>query len=149
VNAEISSITAKGTPVDGDFLLIEDSAASDAKKRITIGDLPSSGGGGELPVAFVAGTVTVTAAGIWIIDSDAAIRTVTLPLISATGADGMRVIIKRDGTNFVDIDTAGSDDFEPGGISTQRLFLNWSALSLVANTAGNYWYELGYYGAIT
>lgn len=107
------------------------------------------GGGGGMPVAVVAGNVSVTAAGIWIINSDAAVRVVTLPLISNTTVDGMRVIVKREGANFVDIDCAGADEFEPGGISTQRLFTNWSALSLVADPAGNYWYELGYYGAIT
>ena len=40
IASEISAITAKGTPVSGDFLLIEDSAASNVKKRITVGSLP-------------------------------------------------------------------------------------------------------------
>ena len=43
-SAEISAITAKVTPTGSDFLLIEDAAASHSKKRITIGDLPSSAG---------------------------------------------------------------------------------------------------------
>ena len=43
---EIAAVTAKATPVSGDFLLIEDSEASNAKKRITIGDLPGGSGGG-------------------------------------------------------------------------------------------------------
>lgn len=43
VIGEISAVTSKGTPVSGDFLLIEDSAASDAKKSITIGTLPDDG----------------------------------------------------------------------------------------------------------
>ncbi len=42
IASEISAIAAKGTPVNADFLLIEDSANSNNKKRITIGDLPSS-----------------------------------------------------------------------------------------------------------
>jgi hypothetical protein len=109
---------------------------------------PGAGGGG-MPVTVANGNVTVSAAGIWIVQSDGGVRTVTLPLISNTTTAGMRVVIKREGSNFVDVDCAGSDDFEPGGISTQRLFTNWSALSLVANTSANYWYELGYYGAIT
>lgn len=41
--SEISGITVKGTPVSGDFLVIEDSAAANAKKHITIGSLPSAG----------------------------------------------------------------------------------------------------------
>jgi hypothetical protein len=36
---QIAGLTAKGVPVAGDFLLIEDSAASDAKKSITMGDI--------------------------------------------------------------------------------------------------------------
>ena len=40
VSAEISAITEKTTPVNGDHLLIEDSAASNAKKRVQIGNLP-------------------------------------------------------------------------------------------------------------
>ncbi|KKL22191.1 hypothetical protein LCGC14_2437900, partial [marine sediment metagenome] len=36
VSAEISAITAKGTPIGADFLVIEDSAASNAKKSMTI-----------------------------------------------------------------------------------------------------------------
>lgn len=47
VNAqsEISGITAKPTPTTNDILLIEDAADNNNKKKITIGDLPSGGGG--------------------------------------------------------------------------------------------------------
>lgn len=51
VASEISAITAKATPTTSDFLLIEDAAASNAKKRITIGDLPSSGSGSSTGIA--------------------------------------------------------------------------------------------------
>lgn len=37
---EINAIAVKGTPVSADILLIEDSAAANAKKKITIGTLP-------------------------------------------------------------------------------------------------------------
>jgi hypothetical protein len=40
VSGEIVLITEKATPVSGDLLLIEDSAASNAKKRLQIGNLP-------------------------------------------------------------------------------------------------------------
>jgi len=42
VASEISGVTAKGTPVSADFLLIEDSADSNNKKSITVGDLPDT-----------------------------------------------------------------------------------------------------------
>ena len=38
--AEISGVTSKATPTGADFLLIEDAADSDNKKKITIADLP-------------------------------------------------------------------------------------------------------------
>ncbi len=45
VAAEISLISEKGTPVSGDLLIIEDSADSNNKKRIQVGNLPTAGGG--------------------------------------------------------------------------------------------------------
>lgn len=44
VAGEIAAITAKATPVSGDYLIIEDSADSNNKKSITIGDLPTGSG---------------------------------------------------------------------------------------------------------
>jgi len=43
-SAEISTITEKTTPAGTDLLIIEDSAAANAKKRVQIANLPSSGG---------------------------------------------------------------------------------------------------------
>lgn len=48
VAGEISAITEKATPVAADLILIEDSAASNAKKRVQIGNLPGGGGGGAM-----------------------------------------------------------------------------------------------------
>lgn len=42
-SAEISVITEKGSPVNADLLLIEDSASSNVKKRVQIGNLPDVG----------------------------------------------------------------------------------------------------------
>lgn len=44
-SGEISIITEKLIPINGDFILIEDSAAANVKKRIQIGNLPGGGGG--------------------------------------------------------------------------------------------------------
>jgi len=44
VSAEINAITEKTTPVDADLLVIEDSGASNAKKKIQIGNLPGGSG---------------------------------------------------------------------------------------------------------
>ena len=48
VGSEISVITAKATPTASDILLIEDAADSNNKKKITIGDIPSSGSASPL-----------------------------------------------------------------------------------------------------
>lgn len=50
VDAEISGVTEKISPVSGDFILIEDSAASNAKKKVQVGNLP--GGSGTDPDAI-------------------------------------------------------------------------------------------------
>jgi hypothetical protein len=40
ISGEIAAVTEKASPVDADLLLIEDSAASNVKKRVQIGNLP-------------------------------------------------------------------------------------------------------------
>ena len=55
VAAEISAVTEKVTPVSADLVIIEDSAAANAKKRVQVGNLPSAGGD-------VVNTVTTTTA---------------------------------------------------------------------------------------
>lgn len=45
---ELSALTEKVTPVAGDHLLIEDSAAGDVKRRVQVGSLPSGGGSGDV-----------------------------------------------------------------------------------------------------
>ena len=48
VGGEINGITAKATPTSSDILLIEDAADGNNKKKITIGDIPSSGSASPL-----------------------------------------------------------------------------------------------------
>ncbi len=70
VTGEIAAITDKATPVVGDHLLIEDSAASNAKKDITIGSLEAALEGvmdlqdfqGAVTDAQVPNTITVDVA---------------------------------------------------------------------------------------
>lgn len=42
-SAEISALTEKASPVSGDWLIIEDSEAANAKKKVQAGSLPGSG----------------------------------------------------------------------------------------------------------
>jgi hypothetical protein len=58
--AEIASVTVKSTPVRADLLLIEDSAATNAKKQVTIGNLVPwlyGTGAPPSPVGLVDGTL--------------------------------------------------------------------------------------------
>lgn len=48
VASEFFGVTEKVTPISADLLLIEDSAASYAKKKVQIGNLPGGTGGGAL-----------------------------------------------------------------------------------------------------
>ena len=58
--AEISALTAKATPTTSDFLVIEDAAAANAKKRITIGDLPAAAAVGMTSVVSEITTTDAT-----------------------------------------------------------------------------------------
>lgn len=51
VAGEIAAITEKVTPVNADLIVIEDSAAANAKKRVQLGNLP--GGGGGMTQAYI------------------------------------------------------------------------------------------------
>jgi len=58
ISAEISAIAEKTTPHSDDLIIIEDSEATNAKKRVKIGNLPGGAGGGDL--ASVAARRTTT-----------------------------------------------------------------------------------------
>jgi len=49
-----TDMDAKGTPVNGDLIVIADSADGYDRKKVEIGDLPSGGGGisEELAIAY-------------------------------------------------------------------------------------------------
>lgn len=49
VSGEIASLTEKGAPATADWIVIEDSAASNAKKKVQLGNLPGATGGGPSP----------------------------------------------------------------------------------------------------
>ena len=59
VASEISAIAVKGSPVAGDFLVIEDSAAGNVKKHILVGSLPS-GGASSLQATYAVGNTIAT-----------------------------------------------------------------------------------------
>ena len=85
--AEISALTAKATPTTSDFLVIEDAAAANAKKRITIGDLPAVG---MTSVVRAVSTTdaTQTAVGAILVPTADSTMLVNLRMICTRGANG-------------------------------------------------------------
>ena len=78
-DADIAALSEKASPVSADLLIIEDSAASNAKKKVQIGNLPGSGGDVSATTNFAndnrlirsdGTTKGVQASGITIDDSD-------------------------------------------------------------------------------
>ena len=59
-SAEINGLTEKTTPVSADLLIIEDSAATNAKKKVQIGNLPSGGGSDPWTYYVLTSTFTVS-----------------------------------------------------------------------------------------
>lgn len=92
VAGEINAITTKATPVSGDLLLIEDSADSNNKKKITVGSLPT-GGGGE------ANTISSNGAGVSVVAGKSG---VDLQLNSLVSQNGLLTIALDDPNDEVD-----------------------------------------------
>jgi len=63
VAGEIAAIAAKAVPVAADLLLIEDSADSNNKKKVQVGNLPGGAGGGTLQQAYNSGNTIVIVPG--------------------------------------------------------------------------------------
>ncbi len=130
-------------------LTISDDSGNEEVDVTITGEAGGSSTGG-MPVAVKAEAWTVSEAGIYLMNSTAAGRVLTLPALSTLSSDGMRVIVKRYGVDYyVDVDCNAADEFEPGGVSSLRLFTNWSALSLFGSPSTPYWMELGFYGGIS
>jgi hypothetical protein len=108
VAAEISVVTEKASPTTGDWILIEDGAAANVKKRVNVGNLPS-GGGGEINTASNIGTGGV---GLWLDKDVYDLRFKKLNVASA------KLTINDDvANNEVDLDlgSVSSSDLVDGG----------------------------------
>ena len=143
VTGEIAAVAAKASPVDADVVLIEDSGASNAKKKATLGSLRAH-------TARKTSAYTVTAEDdVILVDSASGTVAITLPAISTV--DLHSVLIKRiDGGNAVTITRAGSDTIETDETSATSKSLNsigahWSA---VADATDSAWYTIGEHGTV-
>lgn len=83
-SGEIAALTEKTTPVSADLLIIEDSAASNVKKKVQVGNLP---GGGLQILASGTDSFTATAATTYE-------RTVTFTELSVAASANLAVIMR-------------------------------------------------------
>lgn len=150
VSGEINALTQKSTPAAADVLVIEDSAASYAKRKVPWSSLPSGGGGGSgLSVFYVTSSQTISVGGVYVVNTSGGNRTITLPLVSTVGSTGMRVVVKRLGGNYCYVVTQGSDHFDLDSIDQKTLWVDDSAVSLAAiPSVANTWMEFGQFGNV-
>jgi hypothetical protein len=102
VAGEIDLVTEKPTPVSGDLLIIEDSAAGNAKKKVQIGNLPGGGADADAihdnvaaEIAAVTEKTTPVGADLLLIEDSAAgnikkrVQITNLPGGGGTDADAI------------------------------------------------------------
>ena len=104
---EIAAVAVKGTPVSGDLLLIEDSADSNNKKRITVGSLPT-GGGGEANTAS-----NVNTGGVGVFKQKTG---VDLEFRGVNAASAKATVALDAGTNEIRVDVADASTTQAGAI---------------------------------
>jgi len=108
----------------------------------------ATGGGGGLEVSHLSVNTSLTASGIYIVNTSGGNRTMTLPALSGTPSGGYRFQIIREGANLVYVVRAGSDLYWDG--TTQKtIFDNYGAVSIVAGPSSTAWLELGRYRTVT
>lgn len=122
VAGEINAITEKTLPVNNDILVIEDSEASYAKKRVKVGNLPSGGGGGGTAITPTTETLflskvvhhtTIASSGVTSID-------VTTGL---TGYKHLKVYIKsRNASSGIDVSVIINNDTTAANYRVQRSY---------------------------
>ena len=114
VAAEISTITEKTTPISADLILIEDSANSNAKKRVQIGNLPT-GGGVATPVHQISDAGRTTSGSE--IDEYTAITAarVVLGTIGGSLSSPLTVIIKDASGSASQTKTISFTPYDPNG----------------------------------
>lgn len=114
VAGEIAAVTEKATPVSADLLLMEDSADSNNKKRIQVGNLPGSGSGGSLLASHDFSASPTNEVIVTGIDLEDAIDIVAINLGSGTATLGLRVQLSTDnGSTVLD----GAADYHIGLIA--------------------------------
>ena len=134
VAGEISLITNKTTPIGADLLVIEDSAATNAKKNVLIGSLPFTAPGHTHTESDITDLVHPFMEG-WVKGLDMTFASVSTVSIEAgkcrDSADGFNII--NTATRTADITTSGLNGLDTGteAVST------WYALFIIDDSTGS------------
>jgi hypothetical protein len=108
---------------------------------VTITGAAGSGSGG-LEVTHLSASTILSASGVYIVDSNAAIRTITLPILSGTPTAGYRIQVIRTGSNLVYVSPNAADEY--WDTTVQRTIADDAgALSVAAGVSSPDWMELG------
>lgn len=139
VASEISAITEKTTPVSADLLVIEDSADSNSKKRVQIGNLPSSGGSADPEFQFPADALWNPNSSDWAVNALA-------PLATDSNNAGLLVRLFDDTTE----EGVGFSVYIPSGMTNMQLRFISRAETAPGGvrTVGLKLYERGIPGAV-
>lgn len=146
-SAEISTITEKASPVSADLILIEDSAAANAKKRVQIGNLPSSGGDitgvlgdttGDVPVLFQTFTSFSAADATPNVSGGSHFETVdttTITDFDGTPVDGQHLWVLCGAATVFDFTASGLE-----GVSSDYTCTAEEILHFIYSTGDNQWH---------
>jgi hypothetical protein len=107
IAGEILAVALKAVPASADVLLIEDIAGGNAKKRITVGSLPT-GGGGE---ANTGSSVNVGGVGVFKQKTG-----IDLEFRGINAASAKATVVLDAGNNEIDIDVADATLTQAGAI---------------------------------
>lgn len=104
--------------------------------------------GGDPAWTELSSDTVLTASGQYLVDSSVGNRTITLPALSAVGADGMNIIVARDGAYLVYVKRAGSDTYWDSAIQ-RTLNDDAAVVSIFAGDTSTTWRERGYFRTVT
>lgn len=129
--AEINALTSKATPVSADLLVIEDSAAANAKKKVTIGSLPAAA-----PASLASSRAWMHGGANFTDNTNAFVDVTNATATITTGAHKVLVLVNLQISGSVAGQNAGFDIMVDGVSESVADGLYWTQGN---PTAGNGW----------